>query len=356
MLDGTIFTVTSDASNGSASIDASSGAWTYTPNQHYNGSDSFVVTITDDDDHTETQIIALTVNPVDDAATIGGDVSGSGNEDTTQTGTITATDAADGLTDNTYFTITSNPSNGSASIDEASGAWTYSPNQDYNGSDAFTVTVTDDDGHTATQIVSLTVPAVDDAAVISGDTSGSGDENATITGTLTATDSADGLTDNTYFTVTSNPSNGSASIDESSGAWSYTPSTDYNGSDAFTVTITDDDGHTATQVISLTINIVDSAAVFGGDISGTGDEDTDLSGTLTVTDSDGLTDGTYFTVTSNPTNGSASIDVASGAWTYTPNADYNGSDAFTVTVTDDDGGTSTQIISLTINPVSNDLL
>ena len=295
----------------------------------------------------------MTVNPVDDAATIGGDVSGSGNEDTAQTGTITATDTADGLTDNTYFTITANPNNGSATIDEASGVWTYTPNQDYNGSDAFTVTVTDDDGHTATQVVSLTIPAVDDAAIISGDTSGSGDENATITGTLTATDSADGLTDNTYFTVTSNPSNGNASIDESSGVWSYTPSTDYNGSDAFTVTITDDDGHTATQVISLTINIVDSAAVFAGDTSGTGDEDTNIRGTLTATDSDGLTDGTYFTVSSNPTNGSASIDVASGAWTYTPNADYNGSDAFTVTVTDDDNGTSTQVISLTTNPVSN---
>ena len=70
------------------------------------------------------------------------------------------TDNADGLTDETYFTITSNPSNGSASIDAASGAWTYTPNQHYNGSDSFIVTITDDDGHTATQLISLTITPV----------------------------------------------------------------------------------------------------------------------------------------------------------------------------------------------------
>ena len=77
-----------------------------------------------------------------------------------------------------------------------------------------------------------------------------------ITGTLTAIDSVDGLTDNTYFTVTPNPNNGSASVDEASGAWTYTPNNNYNGLDSFTVTVTDDDGHTATQVISITVNAV----------------------------------------------------------------------------------------------------
>ena len=48
------------ASNGTASVDAS-GAWTYAPNQHFNGSDSFTVKVTDDDGHEETQVITLTV-------------------------------------------------------------------------------------------------------------------------------------------------------------------------------------------------------------------------------------------------------------------------------------------------------
>ena len=97
---------------------------------------------------------------------------------------------------------------------------------------------------------------LDDAVTIGGDTSGTGAEDNDITGTLTATDSADGMLDGTVFSVTSNPSNGSATIHAATGAWSYTPSSNYNGSDSFTVTITDDDNHTATQVISLTITAV----------------------------------------------------------------------------------------------------
>ena len=56
--------MTSAASNGSASIHASSGVWTYTPDDHYNGSDSFTVTITDDDGHIESQVISITVTAV----------------------------------------------------------------------------------------------------------------------------------------------------------------------------------------------------------------------------------------------------------------------------------------------------
>ena len=72
--------MTSDASNGTASIDAA-GVWTYVPNQHFNGSDSFTVTVTDDDGHDETQVITLTVSPVNDAGSFSGDTSGTGAED-----------------------------------------------------------------------------------------------------------------------------------------------------------------------------------------------------------------------------------------------------------------------------------
>ena len=53
------YIVTAAASNGTASIDASTGAWTYAPATHFNGSDSFAVTVTDDDGHQETQVVSL---------------------------------------------------------------------------------------------------------------------------------------------------------------------------------------------------------------------------------------------------------------------------------------------------------
>ena len=68
------------------------------------------------------------------------------------------------------------------------------------------------------------------------------------------------------------------------GAWIYTPNTNFNGSDSFTVTITDDDGNAESQDINVTVNAVNDPAIFGGDTTGTGDEDTTITGTLTASD------------------------------------------------------------------------
>ena len=52
-----------------------------------------------------------------------------------------------------------------------------------------------------------------------------------------------------------------------------------------------------TQVVSITLANVDDAAVITGDISFSGNEGDAVAGDLNATDVDGLTDGTYFTVT-----------------------------------------------------------
>ena len=84
--------------------------------------------------------------------------------------------------------------------------------------------------------------------------------------------------------------------------------------------------------------------MIGGNITGSANEGVTVTGTLTATDADGLTDGSYFTITGTlPTNGTAAINASSGAWTFIPtDPDWFGSDSFEVTVTDDQGGTTTR--------------
>ena len=99
-------------------------------------------------------------------------------------------------------------SSNSASIDATTGAWSYVPNANFNGSDSFTVTVTDDEGHTETQVVSLIVASVNDPGSFTGNTSATGSEDdSAITGTLVFTDAIDGDSAPNY-TITSESSNG----------------------------------------------------------------------------------------------------------------------------------------------------
>ncbi|MBJ9986804.1 tandem-95 repeat protein, partial [Acinetobacter sp. S40] len=81
-------------------------------------------------------------------------------------------------------------------------------------------------------------------------------------------------------------------------------------------------------------------------------EDTPKTGKiLNVTDPDG--DSLVYTVTKKPTHGTVTFDPATGSYTYTPNANYHGSDSFEVTVSDGNGGTTTVTVPVTISSVND---
>ena len=155
-------------------------------------------------------------------------------------------------------------------------------------------------------------------------------------------------TDGTYFSISSSPSFGSLSINPESGQWTYYPNSNTFGPESFTVTVTDDQNFTATQVITLNVISVDDPASITGDFNGTANEDNIISGDINATDIDGLTDGSYFSISVDPSNGIAAIDAVDGNWTYSPSANFYGSDSFTVTITDDQGYTASQIINLAV--------
>ena len=145
------------------------------------------MTVTDDEGHSETQVISLTVASVNDSGSFSGNTSAAGSEDDSAIpGTLVFTDAFDGDSVPNY-TITSESSSGAASIDAATGTWSYTPNANFNGSDSFSVTVADDEGYTGTQVINLIVETVNDAPALDALTDvnrneGDGEQTVNLTG------------------------------------------------------------------------------------------------------------------------------------------------------------------------------
>uniref|UniRef100_UPI003BA117A8 Ig-like domain-containing protein n=1 Tax=Aeromonas enteropelogenes TaxID=29489 RepID=UPI003BA117A8 len=100
----------------------------------------------------------------ENSAPQGDDVSVTTREDTPVSGKLTASDVdGDALT----FVKASEPAHGTVKVD-GKGNWTYTPGQDYHGSDSFTVTVSDGKGGSDTITVNVGVTPENDAPVTEG--------------------------------------------------------------------------------------------------------------------------------------------------------------------------------------------
>ena len=148
------------------------------------------------------------------------------------------------------------------------------------------------------------------------------------------------------YTVTSNPSHGALS--GTAPNVTYTPNVNYNGSDSFTFKVNDGQVDSADATVSITVTPVNDAPVADPQ-SVTTNEDTAKAITLNASDTDG--NGLVFIITNNPLHGTLT-GIAPNV-TYTPNANYNGTDSFKFKVNDGTVDSDEAIVSITIAPVND---
>ncbi|MEM6713865.1 MAG: Ig-like domain-containing protein [Cyanobacteria bacterium P01_C01_bin.147] len=84
----------------------------------------------------------------------------------------------------------------------------------------------------------------------------------------------------------------------------------------------------------------------------TTDEDTALTLDVLANDSDPANDPLTISSVTQPSNGSVTIN-ADNTLSYTPDADFNGTDSFTYQVDDGNSGRASATVSLTVNPVND---
>jgi DNA/RNA endonuclease G, NUC1 len=359
------YQVTQNPSHGSLS--GAGANLTYTPAANFNGSDNFKFTVTDTGDGSSGALtsseatISISVNPVNDAP-VANAQSVSTNEDTPKSITLTGNDIETAASDLIY-TVTQSPAHGTLSGNGAS--LIYSPAADYNGGDSFKFTVTDTGDGSSPQLtsgeaaVTITVNPVNDAPTANGQSVVTDEDTPKaimLAGTDTETPAA-----NLTYTVTQAPVHGTLS--GSNANLTYTPNADYNGGDNFKFTVTDTgDGPSAPltsseATVTITVNPVNDPPVANSQTVNL-DEDTSRSTTLTGSDVETPASGLNYAVTQGPLHGL--LSGAGANLTYTPVANYNGSDSFKFTVTDTGDGASGALtssegtVSITINSV-NDL-
>jgi hypothetical protein len=341
-IDGDTLSVTAaSAANGTVVVNAN-GTVTYTPNGVFIGTDTISYTIVDAAGVTANATVIVTVNPGNRPPVATNDTAAT-NEDTAVTINVLANDTD---VDGNALTVTAAKATNGSVVINGDGTLSYTPNANFNGPDTISYTIDDGFGGTASATVAVTVNPVNDAPVANADTAVTNEDTA-ITVNVLANDTDVEL--NTLTVTTAKAANGTVVVN-ANGTLTYTPNANFNGSDTITYSIGDGAGGTASATVAVTVNPVNDAPVATSDTAVTGE---DNAVTINVLANDTDVDGNTLTVTAaKATNGSVVID-AKGTLTYTPNANFNGSDTISYSIADGAGGTASAAVAVTVNPVND---
>ncbi|MCB1889978.1 MAG: retention module-containing protein, partial [Rhodocyclaceae bacterium] len=365
---GNVWAIGTLPANGTATVNAD-GTFTYTPDEGFEGQDSFTYVITDADGDTSSATVTILVGGDSDDAPVAVDDSFTVSPGSSVSGDLAANDtpSADG---GNVWAIEELAGGGEVVVN-ADGTFTYTPDAGFAGLDSFTYTITDADGDVTRAVVNIDV-AVPEGAPLAEDDAFVLDGTASVAGDLAANDqlSPDG---GDTWALSAPPANGSATVNFD-GTFSYTPNPGFTGIDTFTYTVSDVDGDSSTATVTITVNAVANQDPLAQDDLVPVIEDTRATGNVLTNDSD--PEGADLTVTGfrvdingdgNPEffapGSTAVIDGVGeltidfdGLFTFDPAPDYSGPvPPATYTISDGAGGEDEAVLRLgPVSPANDD--
>ncbi|MGD1928409.1 MAG: cadherin-like domain-containing protein [Leptolyngbyaceae cyanobacterium] len=346
--------------------------------------DTFTYTLSDNDPmgaETDTATVTIVIEGANDAPTAVADT-GATNENTTTVIDVLANDS-DPDTNDTLTILSVDTTGVLGQVTNNGTTLTYNPTtapgsleQGEIRTEVFTYVVSDGNGGTASNSVTVTVTGVNDGP-IAVDDAGEGfatDDNQSLTTAVLTLNDSD--PDDDLLTVTkingtaiasggmaTLPSNGQVTLNANNSV-TYTPSPTFKAlsvgqstTDTFTYTIDDGKGGTDDATVTIVINGANEAPVATDDITGfTTTEGTEI--TLNVLGNDTDDDGDSLVIQSVDTTGLTGQVINNGGdLTYIPALVLKGGETveetFTYTVSDGNGGTDTADVKVTVTGVND---
>ncbi|HVK07200.1 MAG TPA: Ig-like domain-containing protein, partial [Gemmataceae bacterium] len=349
--------------NGTAAYSANDGKIYYMPKKDWFGTDTFTYRAYDGRAYSTPATVTVTVTSVPDAPVPGNDTFFA-TEDTPLTVTLVEPNRPLGVlwndTDAENDPLTATEviyvSSGATVALNPDGSFTYTPKPNFSGSDYFYYRVSDGTLSSVGQ-ATINVRPVNDPPVGNPD-SLNATEDTTLSILVTALTGNDTDADGDTLSIGNftQPAHGTLTRAVTFNGLIYVPHANYNGPDSFTYQPLDR-AQVQGNVTTVTINV---AAVNDPPVaqsnSYTLTEDTPLTvaapGVL-VNDTDTENDPLGAVLVTGPANGTLTLN-ADGSFTYTPRANYFGTDSFTYRASDGQAqGANQATVVLTITAVND---
>ncbi|HHG3344292.1 TPA: tandem-95 repeat protein [Vibrio parahaemolyticus] len=330
--------------NSNVLVSIENGIATISPTADWNGSETLTFTATDPSGESISQRVDFTVAPVVDIAADKATVV----EDTPTIIKVLGNDTFEGDDKVVSLDTNNGPANGTVSVNP-DGSVTYTPNDNYHGTDSFTYIVTSG-GVSESTTVRVDVTPVNDAPVAKDDTAITDEDTPVTIDVLPNDTDVDG--DKLSIESASVPKE-QGTVEVVNGKLVFTPAENFHGDAEITYTITDG-ALTDQATVNVTVNAVNDTPVVESSIA-----DQTLAEDFTpytidlntaFSDVDNVDGELTFSVSGNS---NIQVAIVNGIATFTPTADWNGSEALTFTATDPSGESVSQTVNFTVAPVAD---
>ncbi len=319
--------------NGTATVNSTTGVVTYVPNTGYIGTDTYTYTLTNNSATSApiTVNISITSAGVNDTYTTPVNV--------TSTEPVKSNDGTANQPNAVTVAIATPPTSGTATVNSTTGVVTYVPATGYIGTDTYTYTLTNNGATSAPITVSISITPV-----------GTNDTyttpvNVTSTETVKSNDGTANQPNAVTVAIVTAPTNGTATVNSTTGVVTYVPTTGFIGSDTYTYTLTNNGATSAPITVSISVTPVG--------VNDTYTTPVNVTSTETVKSNDGTANqanSVTVAIATPPANGTTTVDATTGVVTYVPNAGYIGADTYTYTLTSNGAASAPITVSISILP------
>ena len=338
------------AADGTVDLRAN-GSFTYTPNAGFSGTDSFTYRASDGEASSAPATVTLTVSAANRPPVAQDDA------ETTAAGTAVRVNvlANDSDPDGDALTTTavSDPPNGSAVIVDGGAAVRYTPDGGFSGTDSFTYTVSDGTA-TATATVTITVTLVNRSPTAQNDAYAPTEDvefTAPPPGVLGNDSDPDG--DALTAVLGTDVANGTLVL-RANGSFTYTPDPNFNGTDSFTYRASDGEATSAPATVTLTVASVNDVPTAQPDVYATDEDEALTVDAPGVLGNDADADGDPLTAVLAGGVANGTLDLRpDGSFTYTPNADFSGTDSFTYRASDGTATSAAATVTITVGDTND---
>jgi outer membrane protein OmpA-like peptidoglycan-associated protein len=331
------------------------GSFAYTPDPDYNGPDSFTYKVNNGLRDSSIATVSIDVTPVNDPPNASDDsASVVENSGATLIDVLANDTGAPDTGETLTVTSVTQPTGGTVVIAAGGTGLTFQPDVGFTGTATFTYTISDGNGGTDTATVTVTVTRGEVPPTAADNTVTVAEDSGPTAIDVLANDS-DGNGDPLTITGVTQPGNGTVVITGGGTGVTFQPDADFNGTTTFTYTISDGKGGTDTATVTVNVTPVNDPPSASDDIAAvaedTGATAIDVLGNDTIAPDA----GEILTIASvtQPGNGTVVITGGGTGLTFQPDANFNGTTTFTYTISDGNGGTATATVTVTMTPVND---